>query len=100
LDLLPMYSRPNWDFPANAKYADDAKQDGFSTIFTTIFQAHLPNPGNRPLTVDLQAHKSGANSPVLKPDRPASVSSPKASPSVLNGAAANQSRYIMLNAPL
>ena len=57
--LLVMYSRPNWDLLANAKSLDDVRKDGFSTIFTTIFQAHLPNPDKPPLFIDLQAHKAG-----------------------------------------
>jgi hypothetical protein len=52
-----MYSRPDWDLLASAKSLDDVKKDGFSTIFTTIFQAHLPNPDRPPLFIDLQAHK-------------------------------------------
>jgi hypothetical protein len=58
--LLTMYSRPNWDLLASAKTLDDVKNDGFSTIFTTIFQAHVPNPEKPPLYIDLQAHKEGA----------------------------------------
>ncbi len=54
-----MYGRPNWDLLANAKSLEDVRNDVFSTIFTTIFQAHLPNPLNPPLFIDLQAHKSG-----------------------------------------
>jgi pimeloyl-ACP methyl ester carboxylesterase len=54
-----MYSRPNWDVLANAKSLDDAKKDGLTQIFTTIFQAHLPNPDRPPLFIDLQAHKAG-----------------------------------------
>jgi enterochelin esterase-like enzyme len=57
--LLTMYSRPNWELLANAKSMDDLKGDGFSTIFTTIFQANLPNPDKPPLFIDLQAHKVG-----------------------------------------
>jgi hypothetical protein len=57
--LLVMYSRPNWDLLANAKSLDDVRKDGLSTIFTTIFQAHLPNPDKPPLFIDLQAHKAG-----------------------------------------
>src|SRR6202161_4734684 len=37
-----MYSRPNWDLLANAKSLDDVKKDGLSTIFTSIYQAHVP----------------------------------------------------------
>jgi hypothetical protein len=57
--LLPMYSRPDWDLLANAKTLDDVKKDGFSTIFTSIYQAHLPNPDKPPLYIDLQARKEG-----------------------------------------
>jgi hypothetical protein len=54
-----MYSRPNWELLANAKSLDDVKKDGFSQIFATIFQAHLPDPDRPPLFIDLQAHKNG-----------------------------------------
>jgi hypothetical protein len=57
--ILTMYARPNWDLLANAKSLDDAKKDGISQIFTTIFQAHLPDPDKPPLFIDLQAHKDG-----------------------------------------
>src|SRR5579863_3892711 len=57
--LLTMYSRPNWDLLANAKSLDDVRKDGLSTIFTAIFQAHLPNPDKPPLFIDLQVHKVG-----------------------------------------
>jgi enterochelin esterase-like enzyme len=57
--LLTMYSRPNWDLLASAKSLDDVRKDGLSTIFTTMFQAHLPNPGKPPLFIDLQARKVG-----------------------------------------
>jgi hypothetical protein len=55
-----MYSRPNWDLLANVQSLDDVKKGGFwSNIFTTIFQAHLPNPDKPPLFIDMQAHKVG-----------------------------------------
>jgi enterochelin esterase-like enzyme len=54
-----MYSRPNWDLLASAKSLDDVRKDGYSTIFTTIFQAHVPNPDKPPLFIDLQARKAG-----------------------------------------
>ena len=38
-----MDSRPDWDMMAGAKSVDDEKRDGFSAIFTSIFQAFLPN---------------------------------------------------------
>jgi Putative esterase len=57
--LQIMHSRPNWDLLANAKSLDDVKADGFSQIFTTIYQAALPDPERPPLFVDLPAHKDG-----------------------------------------
>lgn len=54
-----MYSRPNWDLLTNAKSLDDLKGDMFSSIFTSIFQAHLPDPDKAPLFIDLPAHKVG-----------------------------------------
>jgi peroxiredoxin len=55
-----MYSRPNWTLLANAESMDDLRADGASTIFTSIFQAHLPNPDKPPLFIDLPARKSGS----------------------------------------
>jgi pimeloyl-ACP methyl ester carboxylesterase len=57
--LQVMLSRPNWDRLANAKSVEDLKDDVFSTVFTSIFQAHLPNPDKPPLFIDLPAHKAG-----------------------------------------
>ena len=57
--LKIMDSLPNWEILANAKSLNDVKKDGYSWIFTTIFQAHLPNPDKPPLFVDLSAHKEG-----------------------------------------
>jgi hypothetical protein len=37
----------------------EIENDGYSWIFTTIFQAHLPNPDKPPLFIDLSAHKGG-----------------------------------------
>jgi hypothetical protein len=55
--LLIMDSRPNWDILANARVLDDVKSDGFTQIFTTIFQAHLPDPDKPPLFIDLSARR-------------------------------------------
>ena len=52
-----MDSRPNWDLLVHAVSLDEVRKDGFSAIFTSIFQAHLPNPENPPLYVDLPAHR-------------------------------------------
>ena len=57
--VLPMYSRPDWNLLANAKTLEDVRKDGFSTIFTSIYEAHLPNPDKPPLYIDLQARKDG-----------------------------------------
>jgi enterochelin esterase-like enzyme len=57
--LKAMLSLPNWDLMANARSLDDVRKDGFSDIFTTIFQAHLPNPDKPPLFIDMAAHKEG-----------------------------------------
>jgi enterochelin esterase-like enzyme len=54
-----MYARPNWDLLASAKSLDDVRKDGMSTLFASIFQAHVPNPNKPPLFIDLQAHKAG-----------------------------------------
>ena len=54
-----MDSRPDWGLLARAKSLEDVKKDVFSAIFTSIFQAHLPNLEKRPLFVDLPAHKDG-----------------------------------------
>ncbi len=55
--LQPMLSRPNFALLQNAKSLDDLKSDGFSQLFTAIFQAHLPNPDKPPLYVDLPARQ-------------------------------------------
>lgn len=54
-----MDNRPNWDLLASAKTLDDVKKDGFTQLFTTIFQAHLPDVNKPPLYIDLVAHKEG-----------------------------------------
>lgn len=57
LGLQPMSSRPNFELLQNAKSLDDLKGDGFSQLFTAIYQAHLPNLAKPPLYVDLPARK-------------------------------------------
>ena len=54
-----MDARPNWDLLAHAQSLDDVRKDGFTALFTAIFQAHLPDPDKPPLYVDLPAHKEG-----------------------------------------
>jgi hypothetical protein len=50
---------PKWDVLTNAKSIDDVKKDGATQIFTTMFQAHLPNPDKPPLFIDLLARQEG-----------------------------------------
>jgi pimeloyl-ACP methyl ester carboxylesterase len=50
--LQTMFSRPNWQLLQSAKSMDDLKADGFSLIFTSIFQAHLGNKSKGPLLYD------------------------------------------------
>ena len=48
---------PKWDILTNAKSMDDVNKDGGTRIFTTMFQAHLPNPAKPPLFIDLPARQ-------------------------------------------
>jgi len=48
---------PKWDILADATSIDDVKKDAGTQIFTTMFQAHLPNPGRPPLFIDLLARQ-------------------------------------------
>ncbi len=50
--LQTSYSRPNWKRLARARSLDDLGDDGFSRIFTSIYQAFLPNPDRPPLFFD------------------------------------------------
>ena len=50
---------PNWNILAKAKGIDDVKKDPGTQIFTTMFQAHLPDPDKPPLYIDLLAHSEG-----------------------------------------
>src|SRR6202035_20224 len=52
-------SLPKWDILANAQSMDDVKKDGGTRIFTTMFQAHLPDPDKPPLFIDLLARQEG-----------------------------------------
>lgn len=57
--LQVMHSRPNWSMLSQARSIEDVRADAFSTIFLSIFQAHLPNPDRAPLYIDLPASGSG-----------------------------------------
>jgi hypothetical protein len=50
--LQTTYSRPNWRRLAQARSLDDLGDDGFSRIFTSIYQAFLPDPDRPPLFFD------------------------------------------------
>lgn len=50
---------PKWSILANAKSMDDVKQDWRTQIFTTMYQAHLPDPDRPPLFIDLLARQDG-----------------------------------------
>ena len=57
LGLQTTSSRPNFERLQGARSLDDLKGDGFSQLFTALYQAHLPNPDKPPLFVDLPAHR-------------------------------------------
>jgi hypothetical protein len=57
--LVLSLSKPRWELLANAKALDDVREDTVSRIFTTIFQAHLPDINKPPLFIDLPAQKVG-----------------------------------------
>jgi Putative esterase len=48
---------PKWDILANAKSTDDVRKDFRTQIFTTMFQAHLPDTDKPPLYIDLLARQ-------------------------------------------
>jgi len=52
-----MQSRPDWDRLNQAETLEDIKGDGLSEIFTSIYQANLPNPNNAPLFFDAPAKR-------------------------------------------
>ncbi len=47
--LQTMFSRPNWQLLQDAGSIDALRGDGYSLIFTSIFQAHLPDAARPPL---------------------------------------------------
>ena len=48
---------PKWDILTNAQSTDDVKKDAGTRIFTTMFQAHLPDPTKPPLFIDMPARQ-------------------------------------------
>lgn len=51
-NIQTTHSRPNWERLAQARSLDDLGHDGFSRIFTSIYQATLPNSNRPPLFFD------------------------------------------------
>jgi S-formylglutathione hydrolase FrmB/ketosteroid isomerase-like protein len=56
-NIQPTHSRPNFELLARAKSIDDFGGDGFSRIFTSIYQAFSPNPDRPPLYFDPPARR-------------------------------------------
>lgn len=54
-----MFSRPDWAQLERAQSLDDLRANGYSLIFTSIFQAHLPDPGRPPLYFSPPARRVG-----------------------------------------
>lgn len=63
--LKIMDSLPNWDLMAKAKSIDDVKADGYSTIFTGIFEAFLPDAEKPPLYFDASAHTDASGQLII-----------------------------------
>lgn len=57
--VKPLASLPDWNILENAKSLDDVKKDGYTRIFTGIFQAFLPDTEKLPIYIDLVARKNG-----------------------------------------
>jgi hypothetical protein len=59
INVQPPHSRPNWDLIQKAGSVEDLKSDGYSVIFTSIYQAFSPAPGKPPLFFDPPVRKTG-----------------------------------------
>jgi len=57
--IYTMYSRPDWKMLAHIQSVDALKESPFGVIFTSIFQASVPDVNRPPLYIDLQAHPVG-----------------------------------------
>ena len=57
--IYTMYSRPDWKLMEHIRSIDEVKNSPFGLIFTSIFQAGVPNVNKPPLYIDLQAHAVG-----------------------------------------
>jgi hypothetical protein len=57
--IYTMYSRPDWRQLEHVRSMDEVKNTPLGYIFTSIFQASVPNVNKPPLYIDLQAHAVG-----------------------------------------
>jgi S-formylglutathione hydrolase FrmB len=57
--IYTMYSRPDWKLLAHIQSVDELRNSPFGVIFTSIFQASVPDVNRPPLYIDLQAHPVG-----------------------------------------
>ena len=57
--IYTMYSRPDWKLLAHIQTIDELKNSPYGVIFTSIFQASVPDVNKPPLYIDLQAHANG-----------------------------------------
>ncbi|MEO7170854.1 MAG: alpha/beta hydrolase-fold protein [Sphingomonas sp.] len=55
--VQPSWSRPDFDLLARARSIGDLGNDGFSRIFTSIYQAFSPDPDRPPLYIHLPARR-------------------------------------------
>lgn len=54
--IFTMYSRPDWKLLEHIRSLDEVKTSPYGPIFTSIFQASVPDVNKPPLYIDLQAH--------------------------------------------
>ena len=57
--IYTMYSRPDWKLMEHIRSMDEVKNSPLGYIFTSIFQASVPDVNKPPLYIDLQAHPVG-----------------------------------------
>jgi len=57
--IFTMYSRPDWKLLEHIRSMDEVKKSPYGQIFTSIFQASVPDVNRPPLYIDLQAHQVG-----------------------------------------
>ena len=57
--IYTMYSRPDWKLLEHIQSLDELKDSPYGVIFTSIFQASVPDVNKPPLYIDLQAHAVG-----------------------------------------